>query len=383
MSMRNAWFLTLNTLKITFRKKASYIIFFVLPIIGILFSMVAYSNTGTESLKLGVYDQDQSLIAGDMLNNLRQQENFKIIPVQETDIENQITSGKIDCVLIIPKGFAESIAKKNFMPLEISSIKGEAATAWIQSYTNVYVQNLRDIAEAAAGNQETFNRIYSNFKQEKISLKVNRVEDQIKSKGMTSQSIGFLIMFMMIGAGNAAEMILREKRDRTYYRICSAPVSSRTYILGNVLANMLIVTLQILLTLLILTTIFHIKTYIPFQQLFVILVLFGFVAIGLGLLIVAFSSNSVQAGTMQTLIITPTSMLSGCFWPLGIMPKAIQRIADFLPQTWVIRAIQKLQEGVSFEQVLINLAIILAFALVFFLVAAYRFGRNDDVRIFV
>jgi ABC-2 type transport system permease protein len=42
--------------------------------------------------------------------------------------------------------------------------------------------------------------------------------------------------------------------------------------------------------------------------------------------------------------------------------------------------VQKLQAGNSFSQILPNVSIILAFALVFFLIAAYRFGRNDSLK---
>jgi ABC-2 type transport system permease protein len=113
------------------------------------------------------------------------------------------------------------------------------------------------------------------------------------------------------------------------------------------------------------------------------MVLFGLAAIGLGVLIVSFADDSKQASTMQNLIITPSCMLTGCFWPVEIMPKSLQRIADFLPQKWTIGAIQKLQMGGSFDETIINLWIIAAFALTFFLAAAYRFGRNDSVKTFI
>jgi len=209
------------------------------------------------------------------------------------------------------------------------------------------------------------------------------VQDQTHNKGMTTQMVGFLIMFMLVGAGNVAEMILKERRNRTYYRICAAPVSAITYIFGNVLANLIMVTLQISIALLFMIKVFKIQTSIPVGELFMILVLFGLVAIGLGVLIVAFSNDSKQAGTLQNLIITPSCMLAGCFWPVEIMPKTLQRIADFLPQKWTIGAIEKLQMGGSLDQIMINLMIIIAFALAFFLVAAYRFGRNDNVKTFV
>lgn len=381
--MRNAWLLTLNTLKVLLRKKSNILVFFLLPIIGMLVSIVAYGNVGSASVRIGIIDNDQSALAGDFIQSISQQETMKIMALADNEKESQISSGKVDCVLVIPKGFAEGIYNKELKQVEIFSIKGEGATAWIQSYSNIYLRNLQDMAEAAGGNKVTFEKLYNNVKQDKLSLQVKKVQDQTRNKGMTTQMIGFLIMFMLMGAGNTAEMILNERRNRTYYRICAAPVSAKTYILGNVLANLLLVTLQISLALFFMIKVFKIQTYIPVAEMFMILLLFGLVAIGLGVLIVAFSNDSRQASTLQTLVITPTCMLAGCLWPLEIMPKSLQRIADFLPQTWTIGAIHKLQLGASFDQVMLNLLIIIAFALTFFLVAAYRFGRNDNVKTFV
>lgn len=378
--MRNAWLLTLNTLKVLLRKKGNILVFFILPIIGILVSIAFYGNSGSTSVRIGVIDKDQSVLATDFVQSLSQQQGFKVSAISEGQQESQITSGKLDCVLVIPEGFAGAIYNHNPKQVEILSIKGEAVTAWIQNYTNIYLRNLRDISNASEGKEETFNKIYNNIKLDKLSLQVNKVQDQSKDKDMTAQMIGFLIMFMMLGAGNTAEMILREKRNRTYYRICSAPVSAKIYLFSNVLANLIMVTLQILAALLIMINVFKIQTHVPLIEMLIILVLFGLVAIGLGLLIVAFTSDSRQASTLQNLVITPSCMLAGCFWPIGIMPKPLQRLADFLPQKWTIGAIQTLQMGGNFEQVVINLLIIAAFALTFFLVAAYRFSRNDNLK---
>lgn len=378
--MSNAFLLALNILKIAFRKKGNIIVFFVVPIMGLLFSMAAYATTGAAPLKIGVCDQDKSSMAGDLVKALSKEEKYIVTIVGAKEIENKLTAGKVDCVIVIPQGFADGIYNNRPKQLEVVSIKGEAATSWVKNYLNIYSRNLLDIAVASGWKQEIFKQIYDNFQQEKLSLKVNKVQDRTKSMGMTSQSIGFLIMFMMIGAINTAEMILKEKSNRTYYRICAATVNGRTYVLGNVLANLTLVVIQVFLVLFLMTKVFGIETYIPFQQLFLILVFFGLVAIGLGLMIVAFSTDSKQANTLQLIIVTPTCLLAGCFWPIEIMPKTAQRIADFLPQRWVLDTVQKLQAGDSFSQVLPSISIILAFALLFFLIAAYRFGRNDSLK---
>lgn len=381
--MRNIFLLTLNTLKVTFRKKGSVIVFFVLPLIGILVSMGVYKNVGSGSLRLGVLNRDNSVLTADLIASLGGENRFKITGIDESALDNAVTTGRLDCVLIIPRGFGAGVINNHMPRLEVVSIKGEAATAWVSNYLNTYCTNLRDMAAAAGGSKAAFDSIYSASRQEKPSLVVSPVQDNSASKGATAQSIGFLILFMMMGTGGTAQMIIKEKINKTFYRICAAPVSGKAYVAGNVLANLAIVTVQVLLTLLLLTSVFHINTHAPSAQLFLVLTAFGLAAIGLGLLTTAFAGDSRQAHTMQLLLITPSCMLAGCFWPLEIMPATARRVADFLPQTWAIEAIHQLQEGGSLGQISVNLFIIMAFALAFFLAAAYGFSRKDGVKSFI
>jgi hypothetical protein len=48
-----------------------------------------------------------------------------------------------------------------------------------------------------------------------------------------------------------------------------------------------------------------------------------------------------------------------------------------------LAAIQKLQATGGFSQVIVNIGIILASALMFFAVTDYKFSKNNDVKIFV
>lgn len=200
---------------------------------------------------------------------------------------------------------------------------------------------------------------------------------------MTYQTIGFLIMIMLMSAGNLSEIIHSEKENRTYFRLLSTPINARKYILSNIVANMIVMTAQVLITLTIMTSVFHIDINIPFWEAAAVMLIFALIAIGVSLIIVAFTNNRSAAGALQNLIIMPTVMLSGCFWPVEVMPTSVQRIADFLPQHWTLDTLTKLQEGNTFSSLYLNIMILFAFATAFFLIAIYKFGRNNNTRNFV
>lgn len=151
---------------------------------------------------------------------------------------------------------------------------------------------------------------------------------------------------------------LKEKRERTYQRICSTPVNSRIYVMGNIFVNFIIIIVQILLAIFAMKVILKINMYMPAYQLFLVLLLVGAVSIGIGMIVVVFSKLTAEAGNLSTLIITPTCMLGGCFWPIQFMPEKLQKISNFIPQKWAIEAIGKLQSGVGIKGVYMNIVIL-------------------------
>jgi ABC-2 type transport system permease protein len=267
--------------------------------------------------------------------------------------------------------------------IKIVSIKGIEATAWIESYSNFYIKNLMDIYAASEGDKEIFNKIYEGYKKETFKLKTHTIKDTVMSKTASKQSVGMFIMFIMLSCSTTAGLILQEKRERTYQRICTAPVTSKGYIASNVLLNIFIVAVQIVIVQFCIERVLKLETFVPTTQMLGILMTFGLAAIGIGMMIVAFASSSNALGAITTLVVTPTCMLSGCFWSIEIMPKVLQKISYFMPQTWVIDAISKIQRGESFASVQINILILIGFAATFSLIAAYKMKNSNNIKNFV
>jgi len=381
--MRNLFLLTLNTLKITFRKKSSIIVYLILPVIIVIFVMSAYSSMDPK-IKVGINNKAlNGVISEDFVDALNLQDKFKIQKVKEGDINNFVAEGKVDCVITLPTNFDEAVLNGTIGNIQITSIKGQEATAWVQNYVNYYVKSMIMLGKASGKDRATFNKLYEGFKVQTLIVHKNIVKDESMDKLKTVQSIGFLIMLMLQGATTTSGLILKEKKEKTYFRIFTTPVSSRIYIGANILANMCIMVAQSILVIFASKYILKLTTGVPDLQLLAILVLFGLVCVTLGILLVAFSTTSNQAGAMATLIITPTCMLSGCFWPIDLMPKYMQQIANFLPQTWALEAIRQLQSGKTFVDIVPLLGIIVSFALAFFLIGMYKMKSTENIKNFI
>ncbi|WP_251551174.1 ABC transporter permease [Neobacillus muris] len=381
--MKDILWLIQHTLRKTFRNKKNIILYLCMPLIGIFIALLAHSDDQTVTLHVGIVDQDKGEITTDTIQFLKGLENVEISMINEDMVSELISSGKLDTVITFEAGYAASIYQGNPGHLRITSIKGDTVNAYIKSYLHQYIDNLATIGYAAGGNLQTFETMYNNFQQIDFKLTTNNLEDSSSSKYMTNQTIGFLIFIMLMSATNLSEIILLEKEQRTYYRLLSTPINARKYILSNIIVNLIVMIMQILVTITIMRTLFHIGTNIPFWQIFVVMLLFSFVSIGLSLVIISFSNSRALASALQNFIVTPTVMLSGCFWPIDVMPESLQKIADFLPQRWTLDTLTKLQEGNSFASLYLNLMILVAFALTFFLIAVYKFSRNNTTQNFI
>ncbi|MCX8129850.1 MAG: ABC transporter permease [Clostridia bacterium] len=381
--MRNTLILAGNTLKILFRHKIVIAFCLVLPIVTTLISLSIYSSTGSKPINIGIVNKDTGTIATDLVKSISSEEKFEVISLKDHQVNENILKGKVDCVLRIPANFTQNIHNNTLNKVQLVSIKGEEATSWVENYVEIFVRNIKDIASAAKGDRDSFDKMYKALKEDSFILKVTQLEDQYKSKRTTSQSLGFLIMFMMIGTGVVSDCILMEKRTRTYYRICSAPVKAKNYIFGNAISNFAIVFTQISMVLIIAIGVLRMKPYIPLGQLLLIMGVFGITAVAISMMITSFAESTTQTNIIQNLVVLPSCLLGGCMWPIDVMPDFMQKLANFIPQKWALDAISKLQAGSSFYSVLINLSILLAFSLAFFLIAVYRYSRNANYKTFV
>lgn len=380
--MKDILWLMLNALKINFSKKSKTIGIILLPICSILVAMMVSTTGNNNPIDVGILDNDKSVMSKDFIKNIKRQDNFKIAIVNKEDVKSKITSGDIDSVIIIPKNFEESIYNNSIEKFEVKSLKGASATAWVDNYSNIYLNNLVDTFKASGNNKIIFNKMYKSTTVKAISLNIEKVKNKASDKEITSKSIGFFIMIIMMNASISAEFILKEKKNRSYIRIRSSAVSSKIYVLANIFTGFAIAAIQIFVALVIMVGIFKINTYVGFWRLFMILLCFAISAVALGILIVAFSKSSNGATYAVNLIVTPSCMMGGCFISTDIMPETIQKISYFLPQRWTIDAIQKLQNGGSFASVSSCIFVILAFAVTFFIIAAYGFNRDQNVKIF-
>lgn len=353
-----------------------------MPILGLLLSFVIQESKEQPSINIGIVNQDEHQITTDTMRILKDLKGSKITNIKKEEINKKLDDGELDTVITFQKGFSESVRFGKPGNVEISSVKGAEITNFVKSYLYQYLNNITKLSVLSKGNQVTFDKMYENYQQSTIKLNVISIEDRSKINSLTYQMVGYLLIIMLFTSASLSGIILKEKENRTYFRLLSTPINATKYVLSNVILN---VSMLILQTFLIISfmKIFTIAPGFPVWQMAITLLLFSFVAVGFSLVTVTLANGTANYGAMQTFFIIPTCLISGCFLPLNVMPDMMIKIANFFPQKWVLDTLVQLQAGHAFGSLYVNILILLAFVLAFALIAIYNFSKNNVVRKFI
>jgi ABC-2 type transport system permease protein len=157
-------------------------------------------------------------------------------------------------------------------------------------------------------------------------------------------------------------------------RFQATPIEPRTYILADIIANLVITLLSMVGLVLIGWLLYRIRFQGQVVAVILAVVFCGLAMFSIGYLIAGLAPGARTAQVIGMVIFYPMVFLSGASMPLEIMPGTIQRIADFLPLTYVVRLLRGLWFGDPWGDYLLETAVLAGVLIVCTAVAA-RFFR--------
>ena len=375
--MRNLWNVTQNILKRLFKQPGSYILHLLVPIVVSVGIFMVYSMWSSSVIGMALSDHDQSETSAFLIRAIEDTGKFEIIEADDAEAERMVADGEAAFAYRIPEGFEQSVLAGDTPEITVYAVGQNEGTGWIESVSDYQIQNIVDMAYGAGYDKDMLHDMLASLKTGTVTLKTIKVEDVARDKETNTNAIGMYMMLMMISTMTISLKILEEKQMGTFARIGAAPVNPKIYTLANVLANMIVATVQIAAVLIALTLFVHINFHMHPLVMFLIVWVFALCSVSLGLMMAAFAKRSDMAGTMVSLVVSPSCMLAGCFWPISFMPDYMRKIAYITPQRWTLDAIMNMQLSGSFSVILPSLLMVLAFTLLFFLMAAFKFKTED------
>lgn len=342
--------------------------------IPIVFIVVAFSGSGSQRATVGIVDHDGSQLTRQMIRTIQGQAD--VVRVTDENQKDQLINGHVDMILIVDKGFTAAMIAARPMTLSSYHLTESNVSAGLRTFLGGYLQDIELMAKQAGGRQQIFYRAVEQYDQNRLKLNVQSADGTAKQKERTLNSLGFVIygcLIMLIAL--PSKLIVEDKEKKLYDRFFTTPLSLRSYNAQHIISYLLLANVTIIAMLMILAIGFHASFGPSIFNVYLVLLIFSVVSISIGVALSAAVANTRQANTLTWLITTPLAMLGGCFWPAGIMPSFMQKLADFTPTAWGVKALTKLVYGNGLSDVILEISILIAFAMIFFLLASWR--RTD------
>jgi ABC-2 type transport system permease protein len=94
---------------------------------------------------------------------------------------------------------------------------------------------------------------------------------------------------------------------------------------------------------------------------------------GIGFMLAGVMPSARTAQIVGLVLLYPMMLLSGTFFPLALLPGAIQKVADYLPMTYVVNLLRGLWMGEAWGSYGLNIAVLAGLLVLGVIVSALTF----------
>lgn len=422
--------ITWKDLKILLKDTGGMVTLFLMPAMFIFIMTLTlgglYEGGGDNTIDVLVINEDRGSMGAQIVEGLQEVEGFAVetewdgATLTRATAETLIADQKRNIAVIIPADFSDTLLNSAFnTPADetpqtaqielvvdpalstqfVGPIKGTLAglsqqammTAVAPRGIDLFLdqidqaagmplpaearKSIRDLAlqsTAGGGNTESLIEIVQT---QPAGMEIEQFPNSVQQNipGYTLFGVFFISQLL-------ATSILEEKKVGTFRRLLAAPISRAAFLLGKLAPFLILNLAQIGLM-------FAIGVYIMpllgapklelgphLDALFLISLTTSLAANGLGLLITTLAKTSEQIGGLGSLLVVTMAALGGVMVPRFVMPDFMQTIGLITPHAWALTAYQDvLIRGFGVARIIPELEALLGFAVVFFVVALWRF----------
>lgn len=342
-------------------KRFSLVIYIISPIIAMLIPLLFFYDIN-ENISIGIIDNDNSYISRQIIDELHNKEDLRISLLSKNDAEKDLVQNEVLAVINIPKNYSNDISDGYINKIELDFLQWNVDIETLKLELEMLISKIYSVAKNTE-NEKEFITVYNEIKYN--DLHVNK--KYINIQRLDQMVLGFIIMLLIIIYTNSFSTIIKDRNDKTYKKILLTGTSSNEYILGQLLWNSILLLIQIIL-LIGFVKLFNLKIGIPIYRFLYLLIFIGILAMSIGIFTISLCNTENQISVINTLIIFPSSMLSGSFWPLEIMNDKLQKLSFAFPQRYIFKLLQLFQSNSSSLEIILTIAlIVLMSALIMYL----------------
>lgn len=335
-----------NNLKRIFGRPVNIVFMLVVPVLLNVFIISVAS--GDTKYNIGVRDLDQSAFTKEVRSQMEEICDVTVIE-ESDDLKQMVLDGDVDIAIEFEKGYTEGLVHGNQVKVNTYALNDSNMTDSGQMYLKSLIEAACEIGQAADGDEQAFYDGMDTYYKKAYKVEYDKFKTSISEKvDLGVQSLGYVAFGMVFLMTFATMMILEDKLSGVYDRICVTPLSMFSYFIQNLFSFLIVAVIQIVLLFFILTNwvgLSYGQTIGDVLQTGLVCTAFAMVCISIGVISSRFAKTALMATSVTTLVNLPMLMLGGCLWPRSIMPNIMQKIGDFAPTTWFLKASEQVMYG--------------------------------------
>lgn len=397
--------LALKDISQILRDKRSLLFLLVMPVLFTFFFGFMFSSPQGESdnrLPVGLLNEDEDGLLAQPLEALLAA-SATVRPVlldaeAAQTLDQQVAEGQLAAALVIPPGFSAATLRGESPQLEVlldeQSQNGQTARRALQTTLHrllgmaqsarqslsAYEQSAGALDEAARATylQDALERGLRAWLSPALTVKVSgpvAEEDPMFGSNPYNQfSPGMIVQFAIFGLVQAATVLVLERRCGALARMLTTPVRKVEIIAGHLLGIFILVFSQQALLVGFAQVFLKVNYLRDPLAVFVMMTALSLLVASLGLLIAALAGKEDQVILMAMAAMFIISALGGAWFSLEVAGETFSTIGHFTPGAWAMDGFQNIiLRGLGSEAVLLPAGILLAYSLVFFGLAVWRF----------
>jgi ABC-2 type transport system permease protein len=362
--MNNIWTICWNMVKRTIGTRRGILMYIVLPSIVVagIISLMGKIDEGSDATLLYI-NRDTGAGGKHLITELTKSGDYKLVQSSdEQDMKEGVIGQKGVAGLMIPADYTTALLGGNQPQLTVYELKTTEASVLLKMKAAAIAKEMLVTAEtvrAASSPDDPAAQFAAVLQQaEQHNVGSLRTDYDLYPRQTLGVVTGMTLMFLMNLVASTVTLILEDRRGRTMMRMYSAPVRAYEISLGNFLGSFLVGVIQIAVVLALGKWVLRYDYEVPIYLYFLVLAAFMLVSMGIAGTVAGLIRNPRNAGMLNALILTPTCMLGGCFWPLSVMPDYMQKAANFTPQKWAIQAVDIAATGGGWNELWLPFAVL-------------------------
>jgi len=381
------------------RDRKTFLFLLIMPIAFTLlfgFSFGGFSKGESDTrLPMAVINGDGGDLSLRLVSLL---ENSEVIVVTQdegqtlADYEKSLSDGDLAGILIIPAGYSDSLLTGSPPRLTLETDTAKTAGTIVQGEALAAANRLTSAAQTAgivgtisSAFTPAFEQAMATWDNPPIRIEISSavVETEEKVSSQTSSlaqtSPGLMLQFAIAGLLTCATVIVTERKTRSLQRLLTTATHRPHILLGHYLAIFVLIFAQFLVLIAFGQLILKVDYLrIPGATLLVALTSSLCIA-ALGLLIGVLAKSEEQAIAFSLIPMFVFAGLGGAWTPLEFTSATFQAIGHVTPIAWAMDGFKNItMRLLGFESVLVPSAVLAGYALLFFLLAVWRFRKVSE-----